>query len=846
MIKKITTSFFILFLSGLLINAKGQNNFFSDRAEKEFKKKPYKPIVKPSRYRTVSLDTTAFKFFLKDIPLEQNLANKEKAPIINIPMPDGKTAAFYIWESTVMAPELAAKFPEIKTYTGQGVDDKTATIKIDWTLLGFHAMILSAVTGSIFIDPYSNGNLTDYISYFKKDFKKKGRFKEFPQRKPTNNTGQRPVSEQGILAAVGTQLFKYDLAIACTHEYATAVCAPMTPTLALTLGAIVTAVNRMNQVYENELSVHFDLVAGESNIIFVTAGSDPFNGNDDPEILIDESQTVINANIGSANYDIGHTFSTGAGGLATIGCVCNNSQKAEGVTGTEDPVGDPFVIDYVCHEIGHQFSAKHIFNSQEDFCGDPGQHSPSSNAEPGSGSTIMGYSANPAICGTDNLQNNSDPQFHAISFNEIIGYVNGPANACATKISTGNNIPAVNAGADYSIPRSTPFFLNGTATDIDVTDHLTYSWEQIDIGAQPSPWDAPIGIHAPLFRSFPPVDTSIRYFPKLTDVINNTTTKGEILPTITRPLNFRLTARDNHAGNGGVNSDDVLVTVTSNGPFTLSYPTLAGVSWTGNENRTVTWDVSNTDIAPINANTVNIQLSIDGGYTYPITLVSGTNNDGSEAIIVPNLSTTTARIRIIPVGNIFYTISKNNFRVVQNTPVTWIDFTGEKLNDLIKLTWVVNEQNTSLYEIERSSDGINFTQIGNIPANNISGTSQQYTYNDTTPLNGNNYYRIKQIAINANQIVSDTVIVMFKSETEPWLIYPNPTSGNITIKSNVNSDDTQLNVYDAIGRLLYKKTLNSMVIGQFISVELARYGKGVYLIKIKNDKILKINRVVVQ
>ena len=260
-------------------------------------------------------------------------------------MPRGGIAKFRIWETQTMAPELAAQFPDIRTYSGQGIDDGTATIKLDWTPLGFHAMILSSNTGSIFIDPYSNGNKTNYISYYKNDFKKKGALLELPQRRPIENIAKRPIAGENILNSVGTKLSTYDIAIACTHEYAIAVCDPLTPTVPLTLGAITTVVNRMNQIYERDLSIHFNLVANEASIIFVTAGSDPFTGNEDPEILIDESQTQIGTMIVSANYDIGHTFSTGAGGYASPVVVCSSNDKAEGVTGCPTPVGDPVISD---------------------------------------------------------------------------------------------------------------------------------------------------------------------------------------------------------------------------------------------------------------------------------------------------------------------------------------------------------------------------------------------------------------------------------------------------------------------------------------------------------------------
>jgi hypothetical protein len=376
----------------------------------------------------------------------------------------------------------------------------------------------------------------------------------------------------------------------------------------------------------------------------------------------------INTVIGNANYDIGHVFSTGGGGIAGLSVVCTSDQKAYGVTGSPVLVGDPFDIDYVAHEMGHQFGASHSFNSATDACGG-GNATTYSNAEPGSGSTIMGYAG---ICGSDNLQLNSDAQFHAVSYDEISIYTTvGTGNNCAVKTATGNTPPTVNAGADFTIPKSTPFSLTGSGTDAN-GDVLTYSWEQVDVGGPFGTWDNPSG-NAPIFRSFVPASTPTRFFPKIADVINNTTVKGEILPSYARTMHFRLTARDNRASGGGVCSDETAITVSGTaGPFVVTYPNTAGLTWLVNDFKTITWDPAGTEVAPINCANVKIELSVDGGTTYPVTLLASTPNDGKEEIQVPNNVSTRARIRITAVGNIFYDISNINFAIQQPTAVEFV------------------------------------------------------------------------------------------------------------------------------------------------------------------------------
>ncbi|HTB52635.1 MAG TPA: zinc-dependent metalloprotease family protein [Ferruginibacter sp.] len=659
-----TLSTFSVFLL-LTVGANAQTIFFTDITAPSINPGEKRTAI-PEQGRIVSLDTLSLLTFFKTLPVENNL-QKNSGPIIEIPMPDGSTNQFYIWESSMMEPALAAKFPNLKTYNGRGIDDSMATIKIDWTSYGFHAMILSPVRGSVFIDPYTLGNKVNYISYFKSDVKKTGAFSE-PEIKKINSSLNLGIAPQ-ILSApqcVGAQLQTYRLAVACTGEYAIAATGVSAPTLAETLSAILTTVNRVDGVYKTELSIHFVLVANEDRIVFTNPATDPFTGNGSPGVLINESQTVIDDSIGDANYDIGHTFSTGAGGVSAVGVVCQSSFKAHSVTGIADPVGDPFSIDYVAHEIGHEFGAHHPFNSDYDACGAPGQGYSLTNDEPGSGSTIMGYASgigSGILCASDNLQESSDPYFNGINFDEIEQYaINGSGSTCPVLTATGNNAPIVNAGTDYTIPLSTPFVLTGSATDPD-GDALTYCWEQVDVGGPFGPWNMPVG-NAPCFRSFLPMSSTSRYFPQISDVINNTTTIGEIMPSYGRTMHFRLTARDNRSTGGGVCFAETTVTVDStSGPFKVTYPDSTGIIWNAGDTETITWNPAGTASSPVNCSNVTILLSIDGGLIYSDTLLSSAPNTGTAQIQVPINNTAEGRIKIMSAGNIFYDISNNDFTI---------------------------------------------------------------------------------------------------------------------------------------------------------------------------------------
>ena len=643
-----------------------RKSLWSDVAESQLRATQGSRTIIPRVYRTLALNQPMLKNILRSLPLESRVSVRNSKRIITLPMPDGSSQNFRIAESPVMEPALMKKYPEIKTYSGQGIDDPTATVRFDWTPKGFHAMILSS-GGTVFIDPYSKEDLAHYISYFKKDFIP-GTVKNFEEGgiendllkvNPTNSKTA-PNNAAKTLASSGTQLHTYRLALAADHNYSTF----QGGTKALVLAAMVTTMNRVNGVYEKEVSVHMNIIAGNDALIYLTAAGDPYTSTVACD-LRPQNQTNIDAVTGSANYDIGHLFAMSAGGCAINNSVCNNSLKAYGVTGNDNPVGDPFDIDYVAHEMGHQFNCPHTWNGTQGSC-TAGQYAASSAYEPGSGSSIMSYAG---ICKSDDLQPHSDAFFASKSFDDIVAYTTtGTAKNCGVTTATGNNPPTVNAGpSGFTIPKNTPFTLTGSGNDPD-GDPLTFAYEEFDLGPAGDP-NSPSG-NAPLFRFFPPVNFPSRTFPKLADILNNTQTKGEILPGYTRSLNFRLTARDNRAGGGGVNYASMSMNVDgASGPFVVTSPNTA-VSWCPGVH-TVTWDVANTNVSPVNVANVKISLSTNGGNTFPLVLLANTPNNGSAAVTIPCTSSNQARIKVEALGNVFFDISNVNFTTGDIIPPTF-------------------------------------------------------------------------------------------------------------------------------------------------------------------------------
>ena len=614
----------------------------------------------PKKYTTFKIDSDLLSTLLSKAQHEEEINVQQSDLIINIPFPNGGTYAFRFVESPVMSLNLSSRHQNIKTYLAESLEGNM-TMRFDYSPdYGFHAMIMGQ-TDIVFIDPYSFQNSDYIISYYKKDYQNEEQ-KEFTEGEPIqsaeyieylNYKEANPISLDKISS--GEELRTYRIAIACTQQYSNF----HGGTTESTLAGMVTTLNRVNEVYETELSIRLIMVENNDSLIdySIAWGMNNYNTG----ALINESQEVIDEFIGNDNYDIGHTFSTGAGGLASLGVPCKTNQKGSGVTGTNSPTGDPYDIDYVAHEIGHQFGANHTFNGNAGSCN--GNRNEDTAYEPGSGSTIMAYAG---ICSSNNLQSNSDPYFHPASYDEITYYINSAyGNTCAQISETGNNAPEVFIeDITYTIPVYTPFKINGSANDID-GDLLTYSWEQMDLGPAGHP-NTPVN-NAPIFRTFNPTIVSSRIFPRMYDLLNNIQTKGELIPEYARTLHFRLTARDNKAGGGGVSYQETEVNVTEQaGPFEIISPN-GHETWGINGNYTVEWEVADTDGSIVNCQEVNIVLMYKTeGVWEEILLAENVENNGETEVYVPDMEALIGsenRIKITPTNNIFFDISNEDFSI---------------------------------------------------------------------------------------------------------------------------------------------------------------------------------------
>ena len=616
-----------------------------------------KPIL-PEKFKVFEFNYNEFIKQLVNVPQRENFKDVSNV-VVSIPSPDGTLQRYRIVEASTFEPELQEKYPEIRSFAGQGIDNPSNNLRFSISPYnGISAIIRSGSEETTYIiDPFT----TDYKSFIVYDKKFSGVNKDFKC-----STEETSIKEFGpTLNREGNSILnnaddgtlrRFRLALSCTGEYAVY----HGGTLAAVNAAFNATMTRVNGIFELDFNTTMVIVATNNNVVYLNAGTDPYSTSANYNT---EVQAAITAQIGAANYDIGHLVAANGnnGNAGCIGCICgtgSSTAKGSGFTTCVTPIGDNFDIDFVAHEMGHQYGGNHTFTFSTE--------NNTVNVEPGSGITIMGYAG---ITGAPDVAPHSTPIFHAATIQQVTNNIK--TKTCQVNVATGNAVPIPSAVATKTLPKGTAFKLSGTATDANSSDILSYCWEQMDDAATvgtaatyfPSVTSSTVN-----FRSFMPKSNGLRMIPNLTDHLANglTGNRWEIVPEPTaanRVVNFRMTVRDNRAGGSTNESVNTAVTFDfTKGPFTITSQNTAGLSYAQGSSQTVTWNVNSTNTMTGAAN-VNIKLSTDGGLTFPITILANTLNDGTQAITIPNLLATQCRILIEPTGNDFYAINTNNFAI---------------------------------------------------------------------------------------------------------------------------------------------------------------------------------------
>ena len=857
------------------LSSYAQKGFF----QKVNEKKRLDPSVSKhiERYSLYRLTVGDLRNYLLNAPLEFE-SKTALGTELEVPLPNGTVEVFNMFESPILAPEIAAQHPEIKTYAGKGTSHKEYSIRINLTAYGFNAIILGVDSDAVHFEKTSDDPKDNlYRCFFHKDA-------QSPQNSPhkTSNSrcgtvdthhmhrkARKNIGNKTVPATLstGTELRTFRLAMAANAEFT----AKRGGTSASAFAAITNYVNNMIAVFRRELSVSFLLVSGE-NIVYTNATTDPYN-NDSLEDMLEQNQANLDLLI-TSGYDIGHVlgYSGSSGsGVAFTGTVCDPDYKAKGASGIGDgSFADVFDQQLIQHEIGHQFNMEHSYNSNVPVCTTRNHQT---SVEPGSGTTIMSYGftcnnddAANGLVGNDNYETTYAPilNFHAVNYDQANAFIS--ELSCYSSTPTNNATPVINSmQTSWVIPKSTPFSLTATATDADTADILSYSWEGTnisDVANKKLLTDSVLSDQSkpPFFRSYRPVSSTepnagTRYFPRLPSILSGDNYAiGDKLPSIGIATTHRVSVRDNDSG---LAYQNVTVTVDAgSGPF-LETTNLSGSYFAGSS-QTITWSVNNTDVAPVNCKSVDIWLSTDGGNTFS-TLLATTANDGSELVTFPSsMFTTKARIKVAAssnisprvaangrisatAANIFFDISNFNFTITDSLPVRLTTFNVSLIQkNNASLTWTTTEEtNNSGFDIEISTDAKKFVKVGYVEGKGNSKALNNYSYIISDLVGGNYYFRLKQLDYDGKSEYSIVRALTFNHVDDLASVYPNPTNDKIKFDISLYKNQAfSIEIANQKGQLVHVLPLSAGYSNGY-ELDATSFETGLYYIVLKGENFTK-------
>lgn len=796
-----------LCLTFLFLSSSAQtSNYWSLSSESASGKNLFRKSQRPLEFVIMQLNELAFRNVLSSAPAERTTSVSNSNVEIQLPDDKGTIRTFKVVNAPSMEPALAAKYPNINSYAG--IETATgATVRFDVSMHGLHATISEVGKAKIYVDQI-DGN---YYRVVARD-KMPNAPAPFDCKTPVELSAARDNFTE--VDADDGRLRSYRLAMISGAEFSQFFLNGTETTLADSVAKVIAAQNshvtRANDMYERDFGVRLLLVGNNNLLVYFNPATDPVNPAASPNNT--PLQNAIDAAIGAGNYDVGHTESRGPdnGNAGCIGCVCVDGSKGRGWTVYQDPsLLEFFVIDYLTHELGHQFGGNHTFSFNTEGTG--------VNVEPGSGTTIMGYAG---ITGATDVQPHSDAMFHSATINQITNYIrNGNGASCPVVTVTGNTAPTSNAGANFTIPISTPFELTGAGSDINSADVLSYSWEQNDNRTSAPTVPNVNSASGPSFRTFLPKTTTSRTFPVLSSVLDGTNgNTWERLAAVSRTYNFNFVVRDNHIGGGNTKTSSNAITVTnSSGPFAVTVPN-TNVSWPGASTQTITWSVNNTTAPPVSCANVRISLSTDGGLTFPTVLAASTANDGTEALTIPIGATTTARIKVEAVGNIFFDISNTNFTI--GAPLS--DFT---ISSTAPSAITCGTSTTSTATVTTAVTGTFNSAITLSASGNPAGTTVSFATNPiAAPGNGSSVVTLNNVNTlafgtynvtitgTAGALVKTVVIPFVVSQGAPFAFTTSPTSQATCAGSSVTFNSL------APGTVTYQWQVSTVAVPAFTNI----------------------------
>lgn len=753
--------------------------------------------------------------------------------VISLPNEKGKYEKFTITEAKLLSPELKKKYPNIKTYIG--ISNERLKVKARITLSSYGVNFWMKLPNGIdyFFQPINKNNNLHY------GYKRSSLGKNQLNCKTTtyNIQSSKSSSSKNSVTLEENVLKTFRIAIATTGEY-TSFWGDDDDSNGSNsedaFVAVVSTLNRVNEIYESDLQISLELVS-DSSIIFSDATTDPFYDS-----LNDEAQSTLDSLVGNSNYDLGHLFDYGVadGDAGCVGCICVEGLKGRGYS-THPFVdwdgsifrNDYFDLDYVAHEIGHQFGAYHTYAFQNEGS--------ESNVEPGSGSTIMGYAG---ITEEDDIQSHGDPYFHFVSIKSIRNYVSN--SSCSVNKTISNNLIDAEAGDNYFIPKGTAYELSAI-TNYTIDSKISYSWEQLDRGQIDSSNFGPLNFTGPIARSVTPSLKPTRSIPNISQVLSGNLrqtnpTNGSAWETVSdvgRILNWGVTVRDLRNLQQGLTSQDSMKidVISDAGPFVLTSQSSPNIIWGAGSKQTITWDVANTDLEPLNTKTVSVFLSTDGGYNYPIKLIESTLNDGIEDFVVPsNISSNFARIKIKGDNSIYYSINNENFEIQKRPFIVSfepnkIDLCSENTTTVrFNLSRFMNFEETVLISMEDFPEflNLNFSKE-NFEINDTEGSLSISGLNQLLP--GIYDFNIKAKSGNFSFMFSFSINLRKDILLPPIINYPFPGQDKLDLspilkwENNPNDEKYQI-------QLSKDYNFNNLIVDEIIT------NNSYQLIKLENDQ----------
>jgi hypothetical protein len=586
----------------------------------------------PAHFRRVTLDRNALSHTMRS-------SRSASAGALELPLPDGGSSRFELDDADVLPASLAARYPGLKSLKGRDAAGRRA--RVDVSPAGVHAAI-SDPDGDWIVQPEtastSRAGSTPHIVFRRVDARASQHREEAGMIDATTIIASDNAARTSSAGVVRT----FRIAMTATPSYT----AHMGGSVEDALAGIVRTVNRVNDIFENDLGLHLVLANESDKLVFTQTGENPFAdvAGKDTAIAL-RNVEVAERVLGKDAFDVGHVLDgqRDAGWAGAIGNTCQpwdgkaenrGASKAAGITGSQRPFGDAFHVDYVAHELGHQFGARHTFNG----CHASNRDEQGSYA-PGSGSTLMGYAG---ICeSAHNLQTKSDAYFHAASIDQIQAWIGSVGGSCAKARINTSPAPWLDTTGWHRplvVPAGTPFRLSGKAAFADPAARLTYTFEQMDLGdIQPRGAGVTDVGSGPLFRSRPPHPDGEQTFPAMAVLLGDEPLgRGDAMPASGRELHFRMTARDNIDHRSHVVSAERSVKVVDTGAAFEVIAPRAGAVLRKGKPRQVRWNVAGTARAPVSCRAIRIDLSLDGGRTFVDTpLAASVPNKGRASITIP-------------------------------------------------------------------------------------------------------------------------------------------------------------------------------------------------------------------